>query len=514
MRQIVIYATILILSACTNPDKTPGSNPTREASHHELASQMIERNEPFDSIIAEQMLAVKDMRGGKAPEHAYEILSQLGYLQSRTGAYLDALATLQEASDSLMAMDPDSIRGEAPVMLLGNLANLYSRFGLFEEALEKNREAILIAESDKVASDRVPDLMRMRSGTFGDMNMLDSAYLYNFLAIEKSSEIADENFRINAVDKNRTSLALFFIEHPDFAPDSIPYAIKVLETNLFNQYTRRAFTNLSAAGWGHVLTGDAARGIPMMEQGIERCRENGDTESLEYLLGYLAKAYAKTRNPHLFDIYEETMSLHDSLQIQLRDDLLLGKAFQYQTAELKSGLELTQAQLKMTRQRTYYLTAIGLIIIAAGALFMIWRRLQQKALIKEKEDSINSLLADRIALNSRIELLNAEIESRKSQEEEKELLNPILLEKDDEMRFRRIFSEINPGFIEKIRARFPSLTTGNELLCMLIRLKKTNDEIAMALGISRESVATARYRLRTRLSLTKETDLNDFILSL
>lgn len=475
---------------------------------------MIERNEPFDSIIVVQKLAVEDMRAGKAPEHAYEILSQLGYLQSRKGAYIEALATLQEASDSLMAMNPDSIRGEAPVKLLGNLANLYSRFGLYEESLEKNREAIRIAESVEGDFDRVPDLMRMRACTFAHMNMLDSAYLYNKIALEKSSQIIDEQFRRNSENMNRSILAMIFIEHPDFAPDSISSATKVLEDNIINENSRRGYTNMSTAGWGHVLTGDAARGIPMMERGIEACRKAGDTESLDFFLGFLANAYAKSRNPRLFDIYEETTALHDSLQNQLRDDLLLGKAFQYHTAELQSDLALTQAQLDMTRQRTYYLIAIGLIIMAAGALFMIWRRRQQKILIKEKEESINSLIADRIALNTRIELLNAEAEQRKTEEETKEMLNPVLLEKEDEMRFRRIFSEINRGFIEKIRHQYPSLTSGNELLCMLIRLRKNNDEIAMALGISRESVATARYRLRTRFGLPKETDLNEFILSL
>ena len=71
-----------------------------------------------------------------------------------------------------------------------------------------------------------------------------------------------------------------------------------------------------------------------------------------------------------------------------------------------------------------------------------------------------------------------------------------------------------PGLIEKIRASYPDISPSAELIIMLIRLKKSNNEIAFALGIKRESVAKARYRLRTLFSLDKETDLNEYIQSL
>ena len=51
-------------------------------------------------------------------------------------------------------------------------------------------------------------------------------------------------------------------------------------------------------------------------------------------------------------------------------------------------------------------------------------------------------------------------------------------------------------------------TRTDELLCMLIILKQTNEEVARTLGISRASVLQNRYRLRNKLNLPEGSDLD------
>ena len=46
---------------------------------------------------------------------------------------------------------------------------------------------------------------------------------------------------------------------------------------------------------------------------------------------------------------------------------------------------------------------------------------------------------------------------------------------------------------------------------MLIYLYKTNEEIALALGISRDSVVKSRYRIRQRFNMESDADLDSFI---
>jgi len=68
-----------------------------------------------------------------------------------------------------------------------------------------------------------------------------------------------------------------------------------------------------------------------------------------------------------------------------------------------------------------------------------------------------------------------------------------------------------PDFQTALQQRCPDLTIGDNTLCMLIRIGQTTDDIAMALGISRASVNSARYRIRKKMGLTKEDSLDDII---
>lgn len=70
---------------------------------------------------------------------------------------------------------------------------------------------------------------------------------------------------------------------------------------------------------------------------------------------------------------------------------------------------------------------------------------------------------------------------------------------------------LHPRFLTNLRRDFPMLTSADELLCMLIYLKVPPLDMAAALGISRASLNSARYRIRKRLNLDKDTSLDAFI---
>lgn len=119
-------------------------------------------------------------------------------------------------------------------------------------------------------------------------------------------------------------------------------------------------------------------------------------------------------------------------------------------------------------------------------------------------------------LNSRIEQLNKEIEGRNDAENIQKLIAGMpscLLSDSQEALFRRYFTQIYPHFIPDLRHDYPSITPNDELISMLIYMKYGSEEIALSLGISRQSVNTARYRLRKKLNLDKETDLDTFLTS-
>lgn len=441
------------------------------------------------------------------PHATFEQLSERGRELCRDGHYVEGLSLLQAAADSLETMHPDSINPEGAVRLLGNIGNLYQRMGMFEEAKAANSRAMAIAEAK--VPERLQDLWRMRGMIYDITNQPDSQLVCLHRAVESCSLAENEKWRRSDLRHNRTFLAVFYLEHPEYAPDSIASARRMLECINPDFSVSRLLI-----GYAYVLEGNYAKGIPMMEDAVKRYRTENDRESLEWSLQYLARAYAKAGDRKLIDIYPEAAALHDSLKEELRSNLLLGMDFKYRTSQLKRETAVLQAELRTRQQRTILISVIGLFVVAALVAFLIMRSRNHKQKQLLTQQNIDTLLAERIALNSKIEELNRRQAESNANTDPSEALPAILLEKDDEKRFRKSFNDLHPGFIDNLRKKYPDVTSGNELLCMLIALRRRNEEIALALGISRDSVATSRYRLRTRFNLPKDVNLNDFIQSM
>lgn len=497
----------IVLSDCGGRNTKITYKESDDESIHQRVVAMY-NSTPVDSCINLERLAVDQLRKGIAPESGFEILSYMGYLQSRAGNYREALDYMQEAADSLRSMPADSVDSEDKVKFLGNLANLYSRFGLYDESLQKNEEAMDIARESVPL--RVADLWRMRGTCYDLQHKNDSAYNCYVEAIRSSYEIEDSVLRPIAIAFNRCAMAWHYIENPDFAPDSIPEAVKVLEQHFEGNL---ASTNMVFAGRGRFLMGEREIGLELMRKGIDAGRSQND-ESLEYWLRFLSRSYAEARDSRLFDIYQEATDLHDTIMARRRDDVLLGKDFQYRTLEMRAERDSLADKVTISRQHSLLIVIVGLMLLSTVTTFFIGKTRRQRRMIKEDRERVETLLADRMLLNSKVERLNAEIRAGAHSESERTLLSAVILDKESEYEFRKLFGNIHPGFIEHLRRDYPSLTPGNELLCMLIRMRKNNDEIALALGISRESVTTSRYRLRSRLNLSKDQDLNEFIQSL
>jgi hypothetical protein len=82
---------------------------------------------------------------------------------------------------------------------------------------------------------------------------------------------------------------------------------------------------------------------------------------------------------------------------------------------------------------------------------------------------------------------------------------------DDWQRFREQFDKAFPNFSFKLKTEFSQLSQSDTRLFMLIKIGLDNGGIANALGISVASVYTSRYRLRKKLELKEDIDLESFI---
>lgn len=83
---------------------------------------------------------------------------------------------------------------------------------------------------------------------------------------------------------------------------------------------------------------------------------------------------------------------------------------------------------------------------------------------------------------------------------------------DDEWtRFKMHFDTVHPDFFKKLKEVSDELTENDLRLCAYVKIGMRAKDIASMLSVTPASVNSNRYRLRRKLSLSKEDSLDDFI---
>lgn len=77
--------------------------------------------------------------------------------------------------------------------------------------------------------------------------------------------------------------------------------------------------------------------------------------------------------------------------------------------------------------------------------------------------------------------------------------------------FKDVFENVHPEFFSRIHQQFPVLNSHDIRLMALLKMNLSTKEIADILGISPQSANTARYRLRKRLNLAPDADLESMV---
>ncbi len=209
---------------------------------------------------------------------------------------------------------------------------------------------------------------------------------------------------------------------------------------------------------------------------------------------------------------------------------------QYQTA--KKEQELIELEKQTVEERAIR----NIIIVTALAIILIIGLLLRNAYLKRKRDKLLHAIKTQ-KLNDEIEKKNKEISSytlsfiQKNQlmEELKQQINELKKSSDPETNkqlnrinkivantyreeeewknFQITFEEMHDSFFTRLKEVYPDLGNAELKLCALIRLNMNLKEAANVLGISPDSVKTARYRLRKKLGLKTEDNLVDFLLA-
>ena len=142
--------------------------------------------------------------------------------------------------------------------------------------------------------------------------------------------------------------------------------------------------------------------------------------------------------------------------------------------------------------------------------------------LKKQVDQKNKeLAASSIQLHNKDEFLleiRSNLEGLKLESSQGKMINKLLQKIDDQVggsrdwaNFEEQFDLLHSDFFKNLKADFPKLTLAEAKLCMFLKMKLSTKEIANQLNLSVRGVETRRYRLRKKLQIGKEMDLEAFL---
>ena len=77
--------------------------------------------------------------------------------------------------------------------------------------------------------------------------------------------------------------------------------------------------------------------------------------------------------------------------------------------------------------------------------------------------------------------------------------------------FESAFDEVHEDFMNRLKAKYPTLTPTERRLCAYIKMNITTKEIAPLLNISVRGVEICRYRVRKKMGITRNTNLTGLL---
>lgn len=320
------------------------------------------------------------------------------------------------------------------------------------------------------------------------------------------SAIADS--LIAADPKLAVNQALELLASPSEDYDSVACAMVVLQLAPDTLEGVDKSARLHALGRGYIKQGILEAGLPMVLEAKWLYKSNGEIEGMFSTTRTLLETYVKYGSHRgLRRVIEEFLSsdtwrmtpqLAQDMAQEMLDHDKLADENQTQTA-------LIERRLETERNRNFRNIAIGGLVLMMCLIVILWqsnRLHRQYNLAKDMEleelqrklQNMKGILEAETAASSLSSMFEVE-------------------EAKDLARFRRAFEKAHPGFIRGLHDESPRLTDSDDILIMMIIKGYSSEEVSQLLSISRASVNSARYRVRTKLGLGKSTDLKEFLLS-
>ncbi|MBU2652233.1 MAG: tetratricopeptide repeat protein [Bacteroidetes bacterium] len=416
---------------------------------------------------------------------------------------------------------------------LNNVGDVYYETGQYSVALAKYTESLRIVE---ITGDPFRSIMRNNNmaNALVALNRHDEALHHFNLALVQAEKIND---RLQLSDCY-TNLGRFFMIKQDtlqataYFQKALKMASEIQDINsevALNNLLAGCFTSQGK----YILALDHAMKAMKTAKRTGIIHEEMNALYNHYRIFNALKNYSKA-----LDYFREYTTLKDSVialeQIRQLEELEIREMNDFLKNEIQSlendNTSLSQVSGKKSIQVIWLLFASGALLIILIITSLAYFRLRSGSLLlkvkdensrlkQDAEDKERELAAKTLIIQQKNELLNQTsnaLESHEGQAGEawlKNIINRIRIENSPEQwnEFEQYFNKANPDFLKKLNDEFPDLSPSERRICTFLRLDMNTREISNLTGQSLKSIEVARTRIRKKMGLSRDENLNNFI---
>lgn len=454
-------------------------------------------------------------------------LTLLGGVESNQGNYAKGLAYY---SNALRLKIENKYPEEKCISEFTNIGAIYTKIGQNEKAIQYSKKSLALSIKYNHIFRQLTTLNNL--GTiYSSLKKYDSAiYYYSECLKIANSQNKEEN-------KN---IALYNIASLQYKTDqykkSISIIREILETKPTIDITRNAEILLAK---NYYSIGKIDSSILIASRIYKTIYSHSyNKESLIELTGILSKAF-NSKNKYDSALHYLTLNhiLTDSVY-NINNQRKLGLLYaELENIEKEKEIELLQKDSEARNKANnglYIILGASVLIITLSCISLILfvRNKERNAKIlncelnkqleKRKRDLYQQTLKIIYMNNGLVEIESSlkklQNQLDKSQSKDIDLMLETIQNSktlDTEWNnFTKYFDQVYSEFTQKVSTRFPNLSSAEKRMVLLIKMELKNREIASLLNIDSASVKMAKYRLKKKLNLEEEVDIQSFLQNL
>ncbi|MEM7548843.1 MAG: tetratricopeptide repeat protein [Bacteroidota bacterium] len=520
----------------------------------------------YDSAILSYEVALNLFKELEDAKSTAKVLNDMSVTYYRTGDLDKVLECSQEAQS--IYEKTDYLEGQPAALM--NIGNVYRNRGDYATALEYYLKSLKISEKAHITSGMVMVVNNLGI-TYESEGKLDKALEYYLRGLELSEELGNKRFESvylaniadvykqkqeweKSLEFHERSLslakelddlegiafslmsigtlneslenyekAILFIRDALHLSDSIGlFSSKIHSQNILSQIYRKV--------------GRIDKALDAANQALEGAELLGYPERAKAAHHNLSEAYAIAENfERAYTHYLSFTYIKDSIFNENKTSQLNELRTKYESEKKEqqiAKLELEKANAGIKRNGLIA-GLVALFVISLISVSWLRYRMRKNRQLREQEirlsqekikyykTELKQFTRNMVMKNARIAGLNEELEKVKEEisfncpsynGQIDKLMQSTILTDDEWVEFKLLFEQVNQGFFGNLRTKHPDLSIAEIRLAALLKLNLNTHEIANMLGISSESVNKSRYRLRKKLALQKEANLEEFIM--